>query len=435
MVSDFLAHLDTQFEAAKGYRPNKADWLEGQWAGLEVASGDDRRGDTAVSTELLHQVGHALTRVPDGFNLNRKIARQLEAKRKAIESGEGIDWATGEALAFGTLLVEGTHVRLTGQDTGRGTFSQRHAVLVDQESEERYVPLNNIHPKQAAFEIVDSPLSEAAVLGFEYGYSLADPHALVLWEAQFGDFANGAQVIIDQFISSGEAKWLRMSGLVLLLPHGYEGQGPEHSSARLERFLQICGEDNIQVCNITSSANYFHVLRRQVRRNFRKPLVLMTPKSMLRAKEYMSSLAEMGPDTTFHRVFEETEQLVPDEKVRRVVLSAGKVHFDLKKTRDERGIKDVALLRVEQLHPFPFTALSKAVARYRNAEFVWAQEEPENMGAWTFVDRRIEKVLTGLDFKHKRPRYVGRPEAAAPATGLLKRHNKEQQKLVDEALQ
>jgi 2-oxoglutarate dehydrogenase E1 component len=435
MVSDFLARLDADYDAAKSYRPNKADWLEGAWTGLEAASGEDRRGHTAVDAALLQEVGSALTRVPEGFKLNRKIARQLEQKRKAIEAGQGIDWATGEALAFGTLLLEGTHVRLTGQDSGRGTFSHRHAVLVDQESEERYVPLNNIHPKQGSFEVIDSPLSEAAVLGFEYGYSLADPHALVLWEAQFGDFANGAQVIIDQFISSGEAKWLRMSGLVMLLPHGYEGQGPEHSSARLERFLQLCGEDNIQVCNITSAANYFHALRRQVRRNFRKPLVLMTPKSMLRAKEYMSALGEMGPETTFHRIFEETDKLVADEKVRRVVLTSGKVHFDIKKAREERGIDDVALLRVEQLHPFPFTALSKVVARYRNAEFVWAQEEPENMGAWSFVDRRIEKVLTALDLKHKRPRYVGRPEAAAPATGLLKRHNKEQQKLVDEALQ
>jgi len=434
LVTDFLARLEADFEAAKSYKPNKADWLEGAWTGLEAASGEDRRGNTAVDMKLLAEVGAALTRVPEGFKLNRKIARQLEQKRKAIETGEGIDWATAEALAFGTLLAEGTHVRLSGQDSGRGTFSQRHAVLIDQETEERYVPLNNIRPKQGVFEVIDSPLSEAAVLGFEYGYSLADPHALVLWEAQFGDFANGAQVIIDQFISSSEAKWLRMSGLVMLLPHGYEGQGPEHSSARLERFLQLCGEDNIQVCNITSAANYFHALRRQVRRNFRKPLVLMTPKSMLRAKEYMSRLDQMGPQTTFHRVFDDASELVPDDKVRRVVLTSGKVHFDIKKARDERGIKDIALVRIEQLHPFPFTALSKAVARYRNAEFVWAQEEPENMGAWSFVDRRIEKVLTDLDLAHKRPRYVGRPEAAAPATGLLKRHNKEQQALVDEAL-
>jgi len=284
--------------------------------------------------------------------------------------------------------------------------------------------------------VIDSPLSEAAVLGFEYGYSLAEPRALVLWEAQFGDFVNGAQVIIDQFISSGEAKWLRMSGLVLLLPHGFEGQGPEHSSGRLERFLQLCGEDNMQVCNLTSAANYFHALRRQVRRNFRKPLVVMTPKSMLRAKETASRLDDMGPGTTFHRVFGESEDagLVADGKVKRVVLCSGKVYFDLAKAREERGVKDVALIRIEQLYPFPFNALGKIVGRYANAEFVWCQEEPQNMGAWTFVDRRIEQVLSGLKMKAPRPRYIGRAEAASPATGLFKRHNKEQEKLVDAAL-
>ncbi len=434
MVTDFMAHLESQFQAAKSYRPNKADWLEGAWTGLEVASGEDRRGETAVSNKLLKEVGAALSRVPDGFNINRKIARQLEAKRQAIDSGDGIDWATAEALAFGTLCAEGTFVRLSGQDSGRGTFSQRHAVLVDQETEEKYVPLNNVRSGQAMFEVIDSPLSEAAVLGFEYGYSLAEPRALILWEAQFGDFANGAQVIIDQFISSGESKWLRMSGLVLLLPHGWEGQGPEHSSARLERFLQLCGEDNMQVCNLTSAANYFHALRRQVHRNFRKPLVIATPKSMLRAREFMSNLAEMGPATTFHRIFEESEELVTDDNVRRVVLCSGKVYFDLLKARQERNIKDIALIRIEQLHPFPLTALGKTLARYRSADVIWCQEEPQNMGAWNFVDRRIEQVLSGLDIAAKRAAYVGRPEAASPATGLAKRHVKEQAKLVDAAL-
>ncbi len=434
MVTDFMAHLDGQFEAAKSYRPNKADWLEGAWSGLEVASGELRRGETAVSLEALRQVGHALVSVPEGFNLNRKIARQLEAKKKAFESGEGVDWATGEALAFGTLCAEGTFVRLSGQDSGRGTFSQRHAVLIDQQSEERYVPLNNIRAGQASFEVIDSPLSEAAVLGFEYGYSLAEPHALVLWEAQFGDFANGAQVIIDQFISSGEAKWLRMSGLVLLLPHGYEGQGPEHSSARLERFLQLCGEDNLQVCNITTAANYFHALRRQVRRNFRKPLVITTPKSLLRNPEAASSLAEMGPSTYFRRTIDETDELVADAKMKRVVLCSGKVYYDLRGARRERKIKDVAIIRLEQLYPFPAKALADSIGRYKSAEVVWCQEEPQNMGGWSFVDRRVEQVLLELDGKARRPRYVGRPEAAATATGLLKRHNAEQAKLVDEAL-
>src|SRR3984893_18150816 len=377
MAGRFIADLESQFAAAKGYRPNKADWLEGAWAGFEPAPDDDRRGDTAASFELLREVGHGLVTVPEGFHLNRKIARQLDAKRAALESGEGIDLATAEALAIGTLCAEGAHVRLSGQDSGRGTFSHRHAVLVDQETEERYVPINHIREGQAPFEIIDSPLSEGAVVGFEYGYSLADPKTLVLWEAQFGDFANGAQVIIDQFLSSGEAKWLRMSGLVLLLPHGYEGQGPEHSSARLERYLQLCGEDNMQVCNLTTAANYFHALRRQVRLRRRAINVIVTPKQLLRAKEVMSPLADMGPGTTFHRIIGESEAIAPDDKVRRVVLASGKVYFDLAKARVEKGDDGVALVRVEQLYPFPFTSLAKVLQRYRNAEVVWCQEEPQ----------------------------------------------------------
>ena len=430
----FMARLENEFEAAKSYRPNKADWLEGEWKGFTIAGSDDRRGVTAVDLALLKDVGAALTRVPQGFNLNRKIARQLDAKRETIDTGEGIDWATAEALAFGTLLSEGACVRLSGQDSGRGTFSQRHAVFYDQETEERYVPLNHIRDGQAQFEVIDSPLSEAAVLGFEYGYSLADPRSLVLWEGQFGDFANGAQVIIDQFIASGEAKWLRMSGVVLLLPHGYEGQGPEHSSGRIERFLQLCGEDNIQVCNLTTAANYFHVLRRQVQRNFRKPLVVMTPKSLLRNPEVAAKLTDMGPGTSFHRVFAEPDKLAADAQVRRVLLCSGKVYLDLLHARRERKIDDVAILRVEQLYPFPVKPLAEEAMRYRNAEFVWVQEEPENMGAWSFVDRRLEKTLSSLDMRVKRARYVGRPEAAATATGLLKRHNTEQARLVNEAL-
>jgi 2-oxoglutarate dehydrogenase E1 component len=433
IAQDFLKRLDDEFEAAKSYRPNKADWLEGVWKGFAVASGEDRRGTTAVELPLLKEVGAALTRVPQGFNVNRKIVRQLDAKRETIEKGDGIDWTTAEALAFGTLLAEGACVRLSGQDSGRGTFSQRHAVLFDQETEERYIPLNHIRGGQAQFEVIDSPLSEAAVLGFEYGYSLADPRSLVLWEAQFGDFANGAQVIVDQFIASGEAKWLRMSGLVLLLPHGYEGQGPEHSSARLERFLQLCGQDNLQVCNLTSAANYFHVLRRQVRRDFRKPLVIMTPKSLLRSPEVACALTEMGPGTSFHRVIGEVDKL-DDAKVRRVLVCSGKVYFDLLHARRERKIGDIAILRVEQLYPFPAKTFVEQALRYRHAEFVWVQEEPENMGAWSFIDRRLEKALAALDLKAKRARYIGRPEAAATATGLAKRHAVEQARLVDEAL-
>ncbi len=434
MAARFVARLESEFDAAKNYRPNRADWLEGAWAGLAAASDGDRRGDTAVATELLRELGHGLVTVPEGFRLNPKIARQLDAKRAAIETGEGIDWATAEALAIAALCAEGTHVRMSGQDSGRGTFSHRHAVLVDQETEQHYVPIDHVRAGQAPFEIIDSPLSEAGVVGFEYGYSLADPSTLVLWEAQFGDFANGAQVIIDQFVSAGEAKWLRMSGLVLLLPHGYEGQGPEHSSARIERYLQLCAEDNIQVCNLTSAANYFHALRRQVRRNFRKPLIVFTPKSLLRAKEVASPLDEMGPGSSFHRVIDETGPIAADDRVRRVVLCSGKVYFDLLKARAASGDDRVALLRVEQLYPFPFNTLAKLLARRRNAEIVWCQEEPQNMGAWNFVDRRLEQLLSGIDVAAKRPRFVGRAEAASPATGLFKRHVEEQARLAADAL-
>ncbi|HLG88244.1 MAG TPA: 2-oxoglutarate dehydrogenase E1 component [Alphaproteobacteria bacterium] len=435
LEQDFQARLESEFEASKAYKPNKADWLEGAWAGFEAASADYARGDTAVPIARLKQVGEALTRVPEGFNLNPKIARQLKAKEQMLATGEGIDWATGEALAFGSLLLDLVPVRLSGQDSGRGTFSQRHAVLYDQETESRHIPLTSISPRQATFEVHDSPLSEAAVLGFEYGYSLADPHALVLWEAQFGDFANGAQVIIDQFVAAGEAKWLRMSGLVLLLPHGYEGQGPEHSSARLERYLQLSAEDNWQVVNCTTPANYFHVLRRQVRRNFRKPLVVMTPKSLLRHKAAVSKLADFGPGSSFHRVLaDEGTNNLPGEKVRRVVLCSGKVYYDLAAARAERKIEDIAILRLEQLYPFPDEPLACELAKYPNAEVVWCQEEPENMGAWFFVDRKIERVLGGLKHKTGRPAYVGRPEMAATATGLLRWHNEEQAQLIGDAL-
>jgi 2-oxoglutarate dehydrogenase E1 component len=434
MAARFVARLENEFETAKNYRPNKADWLEGAWAGLEPAPQDNSRADTAVATDVLRELGRGLVTAPEGFRLNPKIIRQLDAKRTAIESGEGIDWATTEALAIASLCAEGTHVRMSGQDSGRGTFSHRHAILVDQETEKRYIPINHVRAGQAPFDIIDSPLSEAAVVGFEYGYSLADPSSLVLWEAQFGDFANGAQVIIDQFLSAGEAKWLRMSGLVLLLPHGYEGQGPEHSSARIERYLQLCAEDNIQVCNLTSAANYFHALRRQIHRNFRKPLVIFTPKSLLRAKEVMSRLNEMGPGSGFRRMIPEIGPIAADDGVLRVVLCSGKVYFDLVKARAASGDNRVALIRIEQLYPFPFDSLGKVLARYRNAEIVWCQEEPQNMGGWNFVDRRIEEVLAGLDIAAKRPRFAGRADAASPATGLFKRHVEEQAQLVADAL-
>ncbi|MBL6080492.1 2-oxoglutarate dehydrogenase E1 component [Belnapia sp. T18] len=433
----FNQRLEEAHEAAQSFRPNKADWLEGHWSGLKAAGTEDaveQLHPTAVPLETLREVGAALARVPEDFAANPKIARQLEAKKQAIESGEGIDWATGEALGFGTLLLEGHRVRLSGEDVQRGTFSHRHAVLVDQKTQAEYVPLNNIRAGQPRFEAFNSLLSEFGVLGYDYGYSLADPHTLVLWEAQFGDFANGAQVIIDQFIASAETKWLRMSGLVMLLPHGYEGQGPEHSSARLERYLQLCAERNMRVCNLTTPANYFHALRRQLKANYRKPLVLMTPKSLLRHKLAVSSLAEFGPGSTFKYVIPEIDAIAPEEAVKRVVLCSGKVYYDLLQERRDKGVQDVAIIRVEQLHPFPKASLSQALAPYKNAEVVWCQEEPENMGAWTYIDRRLERVLKSLDIKAKRPEYVGRDEAASPATGLAKVHQQQQETLVRAAL-
>ena len=436
MVDDFSRTLEDAYQAAQSYKVNKADWLEGHWSGLKQADQEVERQEdsTAVPAETLRHVGHTLASVPDGFAANSKILRQLDAKRAMVDTGEGIDWATGEALAFGTLLLEGHRVRLSGEDCQRGTFSQRHAVLVDQTNQNEYVPLNNIAPEQAKIEIYNSLLSEVGVLGFEYGYSLADPRTLVLWEAQFGDFANGAQPIIDQFLASGETKWLRMSGLTLLLPHGYEGQGPEHSSARPERYLQLCAERNMAVCNLTTPANYFHALRRQMHRNFRKPLIIFTPKSLLRHKLAVSPLADMAEGSTFRFVIPEIDPIAPAEQVKRVVICTGKVYYDLLATRREKGIKDVAIVRLEQLYPFPIRSLTAALAPYKNAEVVWCQEEPENMGGWQFVDRRIEKVLLDMEIAAKRPRYIGRDAAASPATGLARTHNAQQAALVAAAL-
>ena len=436
MVADVRKRLDHEFEAASAYKPNKADWLEGQWKGLvQLADVEElHEHDTSAPVQLLEEVGFAISREPENFAVHAKIVRQLRAKRKMIETGDGIDWGTAEALAFGTLLCEGYGVRLSGQDSGRGTFSHRHCALIDQNNEDRYFPLSEIRPGQAKFEVMDSPLSEAAVLGFEYGYSLADPDTLVLWEAQFGDFANTAQVLIDQFISSGESKWLRMSGLVLLLPHGYEGQGPEHSSARLERFLQLCAEDNMQVVNITSPANYFHALRRQTHRNFRKPLVVMAPKSLLRHKLAVSKLAAMGPGTRFRRVLPETDRLALDKTVRRAVLCSGKIYYDLLQERRERAIKDVALIRVEQLYPWPRQTVMQQLQRYPKAEVVWCQEEAANMGGWTFASPRLADIVDELGAKRGRPIYCGRAASASPATGLAKVHAAEQKTIVDRCL-
>lgn len=435
-VDEFNKHLEEAFDASQNFKPNKADYLEGVWSGFKVAPDGDRRGDTAVDVKTLQKVGKALTAVPSDFNANSKIVRQLKAKEDMFKSGEGFDWATGEAMAYGSLLLQGFNVRLSGQDVGRGTFSQRHAKLYDQDTEEKYVPLENLDPKQANVEIHDSPLSELAVMGFEYGYALADPKTLVMWEGQFGDFVNGAQVIIDQFLSSGETKWLRMCGLVLMLPHGMEGQGPEHSSARLERFLQASAEDNWQVANCTTPANYFHILRRQMCRDYRKPLILMTPKSLLRHKLCVSKLEEFAEGSSFHRVLWDTDhaELAKGKDIKRVVLCSGKVYFDFLEERRARKIKDVMILRVEQLYPFPDKILAEEFAKYPNADIVWAQEEHKNMGAWTFVNPRIEDILVAAKHKAARPKYVGRAEAASPATGSLKTHTAEQAKLVDEAL-
>jgi 2-oxoglutarate dehydrogenase E1 component len=435
MWDGFQGELEAAYQAAQSYRPNKADWLEGAWSGLKQSDQEDERQQctTAVGAATLRRVGLAISCAPQDFDLNPKIARQLDAKRQMIETGEGVDWATAEALAFGSLLVEGHRVRLSGEDTQRGTFSQRHAVLIDQANQNEYVPLNNIQPDQAKIEIYNSLLSEQGVLGFDYGYSLADPRTLVLWEAQFGDFANGAQVIVDQFLASGETKWLRMSGLTLLLPHGHEGQGPEHSSARLERYLQLCAEWNMQVCNLSTPANYFHALRRQLRRNFRKPLVIMTPKSLLRHKLAVSRLADMEDGSRFQAVIPEVDAIAPADQVRRAVLCSGKVYYDLVAERREKGIEDVALVRLEQFYPFPERRLADALRPYERADVVWCQEEPENMGGWQFVDRRIERALATLG-RMLRPRYVGREGAASPATGLARAHAEQQATLVREAL-
>ena len=444
MKAEWRQRLDIEFEAAQDYRANKADWLDGRWAGFKPAEGFDepRRGNTGVAIDTLKDIGSKITTVPQGFHVHRTIQRFLDARRKTIETGQGIDWSTAEALAFCTLLRDGNPVRLSGQDVERGTFSQRHSVLIDQEDETRYTPFNHIADKQARFEVINSMLSEEAVLGFEYGYSVSEPNALTLWEAQFGDFANGAQVVFDQFISSGERKWLRMSGLVCLLPHGYEGQGPEHSSARLERFLQMCAEDNMQVANCTTPANYFHILRRQLRREIRKPLILMTPKSLLRHKRAVSRLDEMADDTSFHRLLWDDAQmlegekikLVADEKMRRVVLCSGKVYYDLYEEREKRGIDDVYLLRVEQLFPFPTKALVTELSRFKQAEIVWCQEEPRNMGAWFFVDPFLEWVLNNIQAKQRIPRYAGRPASASTAVGLMSKHLTQLKAFLDEAL-
>ncbi|MBU11097.1 MAG: 2-oxoglutarate dehydrogenase E1 component [Rhodobacteraceae bacterium] len=441
MKAAFQAKMSEEFEAGKEYKPNKADWLDGRWSHLDRRGEEYQRGETSISTQTLADIGTALSRAPDGFPLHKTVARMLETKKKMFAAGEGFDWATGEALAFGSLLCEGFPVRLSGQDCTRGTFSQRHSGLINQDTEERFYPLNHIRTGQKRYDVIDSMLSEYAVLGFEYGYSLAEPNALTLWEAQFGDFANGAQIMFDQFISSGESKWLRMSGLVVLLPHGFEGQGPEHSSARLERFLQMCGQDNWIIANCTTPANYFHILRRQLHRNFRKPLILMTPKSLLRHKLAVSKDEEFTTGSSFHRVLwddaeasNSAHKLKPDAKIKRVVMCSGKVYYDLLEERNARGLDDIYLMRFEQFYPFPAISAMKELQRFENAEMIWCQEEPKNQGGWSFMEPNLEWVLERMKAKHNRLRYVGRSASASPATGLAAQHKFQQAALIDEAL-
>ena len=440
MKSDFVQFLDSEFEAAKSFKPNKADWLDGFWANMKSSRGSKRKILTSISKDNFIDIGNKISSYPENLNIHKTLARIIGNRKKMISSGEDIDWSTAEALAFGSLLKDGFPVRLVGQDSIRGTFSQRHSALVDQETEERYIPLNNISDNQAMYEGIDSFLSEAAILGYEYGYSLDYPGSLVLWEAQFGDFANGAQVQIDQFIAPGEAKWLRMSGLVLLLPHGYEGQGPEHSSARIERYLQLCAEENMIVANCTTPANYFHILRRQLLRDFRKPLIMFTPKSLLRHKQCTSKLKDFTDDV-FHRVLlddGETKHkekfLVEDDKIKKVILCSGKVYYDLLSERDSNKKLDIYIIRLEQLYPFPAKALTPIISRFKNADFIWCQEEPKNMGPWNTMERYIDWCLTKAKCEKTKVKYVGRSPAASTATGLMSKHQKQQKMLIDSAL-
>ena len=443
-VDDFYAFLDSEFDKAKSFETTEPDWLQGVWQGLSQPDEYDgkRRGDTSVDVERLREIGQKITAVPNSVNIHRTLKRIIKARAEKVASEENIDWGLAEHLAFGTLITEGHPVRLSGQDSERGTFSQRQSHFIDQVDEHKYTPLNNLSGEQEYYQVLNSHLSEEAVLGFEYGFSGAAPHALTIWEAQFGDFANGAQVMVDQFISTAEQKWLRMSGLVMLLPHGYEGQGPEHSSARLERYLQMCAEDNMQVTNISTPANYFHALRRQVKRNFRKPLINMSPKSLLRNKLCVSTFKEMSEGSEFHRLLWDDAQyrpevsqikLLDDKNIKRVIICSGKVYYDLFEAREELGRNDVYLLRIEQLYPYPDDGVQEELKRFKNAEMVWCQEEPKNMGAWAFINPFIEESLIAIKAKQTRLKYVGRPAAASTATGIAAKHKREQQAIIDDA--
>ena len=438
----FKAFLENEFQSSKNYK-SELKWFDGAWSRFKPGLGKDKRGVSGVDKNKLVEIGKKISKVPVDFKIHKTLKKILDLRMKAINEGKTIDWSTAESLAFGTLLTEGFSVRLSGQDSGRGTFSQRHAVLRNQESHQRYIPLNNISSNQKNFEIIDSLLSELAVLGFEFGYSISEPETLVLWEAQFGDFANGAQIIIDQFISSGESKWGRASGLVMLLPHGYEGQGPEHSSARLERFLQLCAGENIQVVNCTTPSNYFHVLRRQMHREFRKPLVVMTPKSLLRHKKCVSSISEFSKKSTFHRVLEDDayskinnllELKKRDDKITKVVMCSGKIYYDLIEAREKYKNNKVTFVRIEQLYPFPVKTLANILKRYTKAKFIWCQEEPKNMGAWNTVRNYIDRTLEMVNFGDKSVKYVGRNASSSTATGNFNKHVAQQKEILEKIL-
>ena len=390
----------------------------------------------------MFRVGKKISTLPKNFNIHKTLIKIHDNKLKMFTNFNPIDWSTAETLALASLLEDGFSVRLSGQDSGRGTFSQRHSVLRNQDNHDRYIPLNNISKNQKKFEVIDTLLSELAVLGFEFGYSLSEPETLVIWEAQFGDFANGAQIIIDQFITSGESKWGRASGLVMLLPHGYEGQGPEHSSARLERFLQMCAGDNIQVVNCTTPANYFHALRRQMHRDFRKPLIVMTPKSLLRHKRCVSNIEDFTKKNSFHRILEDHAylknnnliELKKDKKIKKVIICSGKIYFDLLEVREKYKNSEIVFIRIEQLYPFPAKTLAKLLKRYSNAKIFWCQEEPQNMGAWNTVRNYINRVLKIINSKSMNIGYIGRNASSSTATGNLNKHLAQQKEILEKVI-
>ncbi|MDB3858340.1 2-oxoglutarate dehydrogenase E1 component [Pelagibacteraceae bacterium] len=439
--SDYKKILEKEFETSKTYK-SELKWFEGAWSRFKPGLGKDRRGESGVNKDKLIKIGKKISTIPSNLNAHKTLKKIFDLRHQIFEKNKPVDWSTAENLAFGTLLTEGFSVRLSGQDSGRGTFSQRHAVLRNQDNHDRFIPLNNIDGTQKKFEIIDSLLSEFAVLGFEFGYSISEPETLVLWEAQFGDFANGAQVIIDQFITSGESKWGRASGLVMLLPHGYEGQGPEHSSARLERFLQLCAGENIQVVNCTTPSNYFHALRRQMHRDFRKPLIVMTPKSLLRHKRCTSNLTEFTTNNTFHRVLDDDAysknsgliKLTKDKEIKKVVMCSGKIYYDLIEARENIKNNEVVFFRIEQLYPFPAKTLANLLKKYEKADFIWCQEEPKNMGAWNTVRNYIDRTLEIIHFTKDKVKYVGRKASSSTATGNLNKHLAQQKEILEKVL-